>query len=87
MLQSQGGEVQLLLLEMSNVIMGYTVKFIQSLSCESRGIWMLFDQLFFKEKLILIGGAGNMKEISGCCSLKNVHCLNTFLFIGINQVH
>jgi len=38
MLQSQKSEVQLLLLEMSTIIMEYTAKLRQSFSSESRGI-------------------------------------------------
>lgn len=66
MLKSQSKEVQLLLLEMPAIIMGYTSKLRQSFSSESRGIQLVWEQLFFKGWLALSGEAGNMKEIDGC---------------------
>lgn len=59
-------EVQLLLLEMPAIIMGYTSKLRQSFSSESRGIQLVWEQLFLKGWLALSGEAGNMKEIDGC---------------------
>lgn len=66
MLESQSREVQLLLLEMPAIIMGYTSKLRQSFSSESRGIQLVWEQLFFKGWFALSGEAENMKEIDGC---------------------